>query len=43
MDKQGNIWFTANFKAYIGKFEPKRVNLQNIPRPRGPRSSHAHL
>ena len=24
MDKQGNIWFTANFKAYrIGKLDPR--------------------
>jgi virginiamycin B lyase len=22
MDKQGNIWFAANFKAYIGKLDP---------------------
>jgi len=31
MDKQGNIWFTANFKAYIGKFEPKTGKFTEYP------------
>jgi len=31
MDKQGNIWFTANFKAYIGRFDPKTGKFTEYP------------
>ncbi len=37
MDKQGNIWFTANFKAYIGKFAPATGNSHSIRWIPGPR------
>jgi len=31
MDKQGNIWFTANFKAYIGKLDTKTGKFTEYP------------
>ena len=35
-DREGNIWFTANFKGYIGKLNPKNgeVTEYRMPDPR---------
>ena len=39
-DKQGNIWFTANYKGYIGKLDPGTGKVIEYPMPdpaaRGP-------
>jgi virginiamycin B lyase len=32
-DKDGNIWFTGNFKGYIGKLDPKTGELHEYPMP----------
>ena len=32
-DKEGNIWFTANFKGYIGKLDPKTAEICEYPMP----------
>src|SRR6185503_17393296 len=32
-DKEGNIWFTANTKAYVGKLDPKTGQVTEYPMP----------
>jgi virginiamycin B lyase len=32
-DANGNIWFTANFKGYIGKLDPKTGAISEYPMP----------
>ena len=32
-DPNGNIWFTANFKGYIGKLDPKTGAISEYPMP----------
>jgi virginiamycin B lyase len=31
--KDGNVWYTANFKAYIGKLNPKTGAVTQYPMP----------
>jgi len=32
-DKDGNVWYTANFAAYIGKLDPKTGEVTKYPMP----------
>src|SRR6266536_2575240 len=32
-DRDGNIWFTANFKAYIGKLDPRTGQVTEYSMP----------
>jgi virginiamycin B lyase len=40
-DKDGNIWFTANFKAYIGKLDPRTGDITQFPMP-DPKAEDPH-
>src|SRR5262249_57521688 len=42
VDKSGNIWFTGNFKGYVGKLDPKsgEVTEYKMPDPAA-RDPHA--
>ena len=32
-DREGNIWFTGNFKAYVGKLNPRTGEVTEYPMP----------
>jgi len=40
-DSEGNIWFTANYKGYIGKLDPTTGNVTEYPMP-DPRATDPH-
>jgi virginiamycin B lyase len=40
-DKDGNVWYTANFGAYIGKLEPRTGAVTKYPMP-DPRARDPH-
>ena len=41
-DKQGNIWFTANYKAYIGRLDSRTGDVAEYPMPdRAARDPHS--
>ena len=44
-DKDGNIWYTANSKGYIGKLNPKTgdTDRYQLPDPARSRSPHPHV
>ena len=42
-DKDGNIWFTANSKGYIGKLDPETGEITEYKMPEGARDPHTPL
>src|SRR5437899_7492712 len=42
-DKDGNIWFTANSKSYIGKLNPKTGDVTEYKLPEGARGPHTPI
>jgi virginiamycin B lyase len=40
-DKDGEIWFTANFKGYVGKLDPKTGEISEYPMP-NPKARDPH-
>ena len=42
-DKDGNIWFTANSKGYIGKLDPKTGDVNEYQMPEAARDPHTPL